>query len=116
MYFRIVRAAGAKGTHHEYVRLVESYRRNGKNKQRTVANLGRKDLLLPHLDSLNRLLRGDSLPSDSGFALMCGRERALWRAFSSGAEVWVSCRKCCMEPEPPRRSGRGGQCAGCRRS
>ena len=65
MYFRIVRAKGAKGRDHEYVRLVESYRDKGKNKQRTVANLGRKDLLLPHLDSLNRLLRGDGRPSDT---------------------------------------------------
>ncbi|MFQ5974540.1 MAG: IS1634 family transposase, partial [Alphaproteobacteria bacterium] len=65
MYFRIVRAKGAKGRSHEYIRLVESYRDKGKNKQRTVANLGRKDLLLPHLDSLNRLLRGDGRPSDA---------------------------------------------------
>jgi transposase len=64
MYFRVVRAAGAKGEQHEYVRLVESYRDKGKNKQRTVANLGRKDLLLPHLDSLVRVLRGEALPAD----------------------------------------------------
>lgn len=59
MFLRIVRAAGGKGVQHEYVRLVESYRENGKPKQRVVCNLGRKDLLAAHLDSLNRLLRGE---------------------------------------------------------
>lgn len=28
---------------HEYVRLVEAYREDGKNKQRVICNLGRKD-------------------------------------------------------------------------
>jgi transposase len=59
MYLRTVKAAGGKGVQHEYVRLVESYREDGKNKQRVVCNLGRKDLLTQHLDSLNRLLRGE---------------------------------------------------------
>jgi transposase len=45
---------------HEYVRLVEAYRENGTTKQRVVCNLGRKDLLAAHLDSLIRLLRGES--------------------------------------------------------
>jgi transposase len=59
MFLRIVKAAGGKGIQHEYVRLVEGYREDGKNKQRVVCNLGRKDLLEAHLDSLNRLLRGE---------------------------------------------------------
>ena len=58
MFLRIVKAAGGKGVQHEYVRLVESYREHGKVKQRLVASLGRKDLLLDHLDALNRLLTG----------------------------------------------------------
>src|SRR5512135_3731764 len=58
MYLRTVKAAGGKGVQHEYVRLVESYRDNGKNKQRVVCNLGRKDLLAAHLDSLIRLIEG----------------------------------------------------------
>lgn len=62
MYFRIVKAAGAQGTQHEYVRLVEAYRENGKNKQRVVLNLGRKDLLAEHLDSLIALLRDGAVP------------------------------------------------------
>lgn len=64
MYLRTVKARGGKGVQHEYVRLVEAYREGGKVKQRVVANLGRKDLLLEHLDSLNRLLRGDAVPPD----------------------------------------------------
>ena len=61
MYLRVVRAAGGKGIKHEYVRVVEAYREDGKNKHRTIINLGRKDLLAAHLDldKLGRLLRGE---------------------------------------------------------
>jgi transposase len=59
MFLRIVRARGGKGIQHEYVRLVEGYREHGKNKQRVVCHLGRKDLLAAHLDSLIRLLKGE---------------------------------------------------------
>ena len=41
----------------EYVYLVESYREGGQVRQRTVANLGRADVLAPHLDAIVRLLR-----------------------------------------------------------
>jgi transposase len=64
MYLRVVRAAGSKGIKHEYVRVVEAYREDGKNKHRTVLNLGRKDLLVSHLDldKLGRLLHGEREP------------------------------------------------------
>ncbi|SHF27780.1 hypothetical protein SAMN02745164_02153 [Marinitoga hydrogenitolerans DSM 16785] len=39
MFLRIVK--NNKGT--EYLRIVENYRENGKNKQRVIANLGRID-------------------------------------------------------------------------
>src|SRR5712691_5286848 len=58
MFLRTVKAAGGKGVQHEYLRLVEAYRENGKNKQRVVCHLGRKDLLAAHLDALIRLLGG----------------------------------------------------------
>jgi transposase len=58
MFLRIVKARGGKGVQHEYVRLVEAYREDGQPKQRVVCNLGRKDLLAEHLDSLNWLLGG----------------------------------------------------------
>lgn len=61
MYLRIVKARGGQDTQHEYVRLVEAYREDGKSRQHVVCNLGRKDLLAEHLDSLIRLLRGESI-------------------------------------------------------
>ena len=60
MFLRTVKAAGGQGVQHEYVRLVEAYREDGKSKQRVVCNLGRKDLLAAHLDALIRLLRGEA--------------------------------------------------------
>jgi transposase len=65
MFLRTVKAAGGKGVQHEYVRLVEAYRAHGKNKQRIVCNLGRKDLLAAHLEALIRLLRGESRAGES---------------------------------------------------
>lgn len=58
MFLSIVKAAGGKGKQYEYVRLVEAYRENGRNKQRVVFNVGRKDILAAHLDDLIRVLRG----------------------------------------------------------
>lgn len=58
MFLRVVKAAGGKGVQYEYVRLMEAYRENGKNKQRIVFNLGRKDILAQHLDALVSLLHG----------------------------------------------------------
>ena len=58
MYLRTVKAKGADGVEFEYIRLVEAYWENGHSKQRVVANLGRKDILAPHLESLIQLLGG----------------------------------------------------------
>jgi hypothetical protein len=41
----------------EYVYLLESYRDGARIRQRTVANLGRADVLAPHLDAIVQLLR-----------------------------------------------------------
>jgi transposase len=68
MFLRIVKARGGHGVQHEYVRLVEAYREHGKNKQRVVCNVGRKDLLAAHLDGLIRLLRGEARRSVPGHA------------------------------------------------
>lgn len=57
MFIRTVKARGGRGTQYEYLRLVESYRENGREKQRVVLNLGRKDVLAPHLESLVRILQ-----------------------------------------------------------
>ena len=58
MYLRTVKAKGAEGVELEYIRLVEAYWEKGRSKQRLIANLGRKDLLAPHLESLIALLGG----------------------------------------------------------
>jgi transposase len=65
MYPRTVKVRSQNGTVHEYVRVVEAYRDAGKVKQRVVADLGRKDLLVKLLPKLRRLLDGDA-QSDSG--------------------------------------------------
>jgi transposase len=66
MYPRTVKVRSKNGTINEYVRVVEAYREDGKVKQRVVADLGRKDLLIEILPKLQRLLGGDSgtEPSD----------------------------------------------------
>jgi transposase len=58
MYLRTVKVRSSSGTVNEYVRVVEAYRQDGKVKQRTVADLGRKDLLIEILPKLQRLLLG----------------------------------------------------------
>ena len=59
MYPRTVRIRSTNGIVNEYVRVVEAFRENGKVKQRVVADLGRKDLLVQMLPRLQRLLAGD---------------------------------------------------------
>jgi transposase len=65
MYPRTVKVRSSSGTVNEYVRVVEAYRDGGKVKQRVVADLGRKDLLIDILPKLKRLLTGDGGPDDS---------------------------------------------------
>ena len=60
MYLRKVTAQGKGDTSYEYLRLVEAYRQDGQRKQRTILNLGRKDLLAPHVDRLVELLTGET--------------------------------------------------------
>ena len=59
MYPRTVKVRSSSGTVNEYVRVVEAYREGGKVKQRVVADLGRKDLLVEVLPKLRRLLAGE---------------------------------------------------------
>src|SRR6266481_5697037 len=60
MYPRTVKVRSYSGTVNEYVRVVEAYREGGKVKQRVVADLGRKDLLVHVLPKLRRLLTGEA--------------------------------------------------------
>src|SRR6266704_1835216 len=61
MYPRTVKVRSSSGTVHEYVRVVEAFREGGKVKQRVVADLGRKDLLVAIFPKLRRLLTGDDV-------------------------------------------------------
>jgi transposase len=68
MYPRTVKVRSSSGTVNEYVRVVEAYREGGKVKQRVVADLGRKDLLVEMLPKLRRLLTGETRdPEDPRF-------------------------------------------------
>jgi transposase len=60
MYPRTVKVRSSSGTVNEYIRVVEAYREGGKVKQRVVADLGRKNLLVEVLPKLRRLLAGDA--------------------------------------------------------
>lgn len=62
MYPRTVKVRSSSGSIHEYIRIVEAYREDGKVKQRVVADLGRKDLLVEILPQLRRLLTGGTDP------------------------------------------------------
>ena len=64
MYVRTVKVPSSNGTVNEYVRIVESYRQDGKVKQRTIADPGRKDVLQDLLPQLERVLKG--LPKVQG--------------------------------------------------
>jgi transposase len=68
MYVRTIRVPSSNGSSNEYVRVVEAFRENGKVKQRTIADLGRKDLLRAVLPQLERVLKGipklDGEPDD----------------------------------------------------
>ena len=58
MYVRTVKVPSSNGSVNVYVRIVEAYREDGKVKQRVIADLGRKDVLVAVLPKLRRLLEG----------------------------------------------------------
>jgi transposase len=59
MFIRSVKVPSSSGVVHEYVRVVESVRENGRVRQKLVLNLGRRDTLLTILPLLQRFLQGD---------------------------------------------------------
>jgi transposase len=65
MYLRTIKVRSSNGTVNEYIRAVESYRQDGKVKQRTIADLGRKDLLSQVFPKLQRLMGGASASQDA---------------------------------------------------
>jgi transposase len=78
MYPRTVKVRSSGGTVHEYIRIVEAYREDGKVKQRVVADLGRKDLLVEILPKLRRLLTGETAEEPSDPAALHVGEAATW--------------------------------------
>jgi transposase len=62
MYLRTTKVKRPDGHIDEYIRLVESYWNDGSPRHRVVCNLGRKDLLAPHIDALTRLIKGETAP------------------------------------------------------
>ncbi|TAL10332.1 MAG: IS1634 family transposase [Nitrospirae bacterium] len=61
MFIRSIKVPSSSGVVHEYVRVVESVRENGRVKQRVVLNLGRRDTLVELLPLLQRFLQGDTV-------------------------------------------------------
>jgi transposase len=88
MYLRTVRAKGAEGVEFEYVRLVEAYWEEGRSKQRIIANLGRKDLLAPHLESLIELLGGGKRTKGSSAERIEATLAACWGPMLVARWLW----------------------------
>jgi transposase len=78
MYLRTVKVPSSNGTVNEYVRVVESYRQDGKVKQRVIADLGRRDLLTALLPRLQRLLGGATPPAGETAGDVDVLEAATW--------------------------------------
>ena len=73
MYVRTVKVPSSSGNVNEYVRIVESYREDGKVKQRTIADLGRKDVLEKLLPQLERVVKGlPKIEGESDTQEICG--------------------------------------------
>lgn len=89
MYLRTVTAQGPGGARYQYLRLVEAYWENGRAKQRIVANLGRRDVLAPHLGTLVRLL-GQEPTGQMHVAADEGRpqQAAVWGPMLVARTLW----------------------------
>ena len=78
MYVRTIKVPSSNGTVNEYVRVVEAYREDGKVKQRTIADLGRKDVLCAVLPKLERVLKGAPQLEDEPEADVAILHAATW--------------------------------------
>jgi transposase len=102
MFIRSIKVPSSSGVVHEYVRVVESVRENGRVRQKVILNLGRRDTLLTILPLLQRFLHGDAppqLPHDSRIEAL---EASTWgpvlvvRHFFEQLGLWPlldSCRR-----------------------
>ncbi len=108
MFFRMVRVRGSSGTIHEYVRLVESIRENGKPRQRVVATLGRRDVLDPLLPQLVEFLKGTSgvrklFPETSGLEPL---DSSTWGPVLVARTLFEELGLWSILDKPPSRPGR----------
>lgn len=78
MFIRSIKVPSSSGVVHEYVRVVESVRENGRVKQRLVLNLGRRDTLETLLPLLQRFLEGDAAPPLAGDGAIDVLEASTW--------------------------------------
>src|SRR4051812_45288551 len=92
MYPRTVKVRSSSGTVNEYVRVVEAYREGGKVKQRVVADLERKDLLVAILPKLRLLTGDDVIEAGTTAEPISPRPRIGGRSSSSGpcSSSWAS--------------------------
>ena len=56
MFIRSTKGRSSSGQVHEYVRILESVRENGRPRQKVIANLGRREMLV-----IGRLITGQAL-------------------------------------------------------
>ena len=102
MFIRSIKVPSSSGVVHEYVRVVESVRENGRVKQRLVLNLGRRDTLVTLLPLLQRFLQGDAAPPLAHEGPIQALEASTWgpvlvvRHFFQQLGLWQlldSCRR-----------------------
>ena len=112
MFIRSIKVPSSSGAIHEYVRVVESVRENGRVKQKVVLNLGRRDTLMTLLPMLQRFLHGDAAPPLAHDGPMQALEASTWgpvlvvRHFFKQLGLWQlldSCRRwpCLLPDEGP---------------
>ena len=89
MYLRTVTVKDKDGQPRDYIRLVEAYWEAGRSKQRVVMSLGREDVLAPHLDSLIRIIRGESASAvDIANQQIRANQSACWGTMLVTRKLW----------------------------
>jgi transposase len=100
MFLRTVKATSG-GEVREYLRLVETYREGGKIKQRVIQTLGRKDQLIPHLDTLIKLLAPERSHERQAMGELTARNALTWGPVVVARHLWDRLelddivRRCC---------------------
>jgi transposase len=102
MFIRSIKVPSSSGVVHEYVRVVESVRDNGRVRQKVVLNLGRRDTLVTILPLLQRFLNGEPAPTLPHDGPLEALEASTWgpvlvvRHFFDQLGLWpllASCRR-----------------------